>query len=277
MSTPYYYLMGQIYLAVYTWEHNSEAREGLTRALQVAGLSKDTMESGGKLVARGEKLVERKLEETVEDRISEHGLHSSIEELEMWMQTVRFRLRKNEIDQKIIDLTMAAELHADDHALTAVAQTFRILGVLRTNKAIHEKLGVQRNTHDLIVRGHTLLKKVISYTTARLAPPSNDDSARIFSELDGQRDEMARWVEENLDTAARQIADRPMVLGLIGYLPEGVGLPVGGTSFAVPLHRFAKSSPPDPADARTTSGWSVGRQGRNRENLGKGFIDPKFD
>jgi hypothetical protein len=126
----------------------------------------------------------------------------------------------------------------------------------------------------LIVRGNTLLRKVLSYTATRLAPTS---SAKIFSELAGQQDEMLRWIEEKLAPAARAIKDRPDALGLIGYLPDGVGLPLGGTSFAVPLHQFAKTDAPDPADARTTSGWSIGRQGGNSENLGKGFIDPTFE
>src|SRR5690554_2538486 len=136
---PYYLVMGHIYLAVYTWDHHSEAREALTKGLQKAGLPKDALESGRKLVAKAEQLVERKLEEAGEDRIIEHGLHSAIEELEMWMQTVRFRLRKAGVDDKVIEQTMAEDIHAHEHALGAVARTLRILGQLRASEAIHQK------------------------------------------------------------------------------------------------------------------------------------------
>jgi len=61
-------------------------------------------------------------------------------------------------------------------------------------------------------------------------------------------------------------------------VPAGVGLPLGGASFAVPLHQRAQQNPPGPEACSTApcASWSVGRQGRNRENLGQGFIEPTF-
>jgi hypothetical protein len=273
MSMPYYYVMGQIHLAVHTSDHHADVREALGKTR----LSKDALEAGRKLVEAGEKLVERKLEEAGEDRIVEHGIHGAIEELEMWMQTVRYRLRKAELDGATIARTMGEDIHPHDHALGAVARTFRILGELRANGAIHDKIGTGRSTHDLIVRGHTLLRKMLNYTETRLAPTSATASMKVFSELAGHGDAMARWVDDKLAPSAQTLAKNPAAVALLGYVPEGVGLPVGGTSFAVPLHQYARSTPPDPADVRATSGWSIGRQGRNRENLGKGFIDPTFE
>jgi hypothetical protein len=49
-----------------------------------------------------------------------------------------------------------------------------------------------------------------------------------------------------------------------------MGTPLGGAGKNITLHENAQRAAPNPSDAKTTSGWSVGRQG-NRENIGQGW------
>lgn len=272
MTMPYYRLMGQIFVAVETWDSIPDVREAMSKV----GLTKDEVDEGRSLVEKGEKLVEKRREDAGGERIAYHGVHQAAGEVDMWLQTVKFQLRDRVDDQEVLDRAVGHGLHAHDHTVTVVASVFRTLGVLRTDPRVEAAYDRRQSLHDLIVRGQTLLAKLFDCTVSLVGEISTSRRSDVFSELRQHQQLMHQWVVELARTAA-QLEDQPEILGLAGYLPEGVGLPAGGTSFAVPLHKRAQHDEVPAADeAGSTSGWSAGRQGRNRENLGDGFVEPNF-
>ncbi len=271
MTVPFFRLLGQIFLATETWESTPDAKEALSKA----GLNKDRIQAGKDLLARGQELAHRRIYDGVEDRIAGHATHTAAAELQMWQQTVRSALRHRGVSADVIETAVDGHLHAEDHTVTAIGSALRTLGVLRTNDEILEAFSRPRSLHDLVVRGNTLSAKVLDCSTIQLAPRGDDDNP-VYGKLEAHGAEMFGWVQE-LGRAAEQASDKPAVLGLVGYLPDGVGRPGGGTSFAVPLHQRAQADAPEPGSTNGCAGWSVGRQGRNRENLGKGFVEPTFE
>ena len=274
MTTPLFRLMGQIFVAVEAWDSLPDVRETMSK---VGGLTKDQVEKGRELVKSGEALAERSVAEGGEDRIAGHNLHVAVGEVEMWLQTVKAALRARVKDEQVIKRALDHGLHAQDHTVTAMASALRTLGVLRTDQAIGEAYQERpRSLHDLVVRGQTLLSKAADCGDILLATRTKVKADPIGAELLALGLQMEKWVAD-LDRAAQKASGSPELLGLMGYLPEGVGRPGGGTSFAVPLHQRAQREAPDPAQQGSSSGWSIGRQGRNRENLGKGFLTPNFE
>ncbi len=272
MTMPYYRLMGQIFVAVETWDSVPDVREAFSKV----GLTNDVVEQGRGLVEAGEKLVEKRRQQAGGDRIAVHGVHTAADEVGMWVQSVKVSLRDRVDDPEVIELAVDHGLHAHDHTVTVIAGAFRTLGVLRTDPRVEEAYRRPRSLHDLIVRGATLLDKLFDSTVTLVGEISTSRRSDVFSELRDHQQKMNEWVVK-LARTAEELRDEPKVLGLAGYLPEGVGLPAGGTSFAVPLHKRAQHDEVPLADeAGSTSGWSAGRQGRNRENMGDGFVEPSF-
>ena len=272
MTMPYYRLMGQIFVAIETWDSLPDVRESMSKV----GLTNDEVEAGRALVKEGEKLVEQRREEAGGDRIAFHGVHQSAAEVEMWLQTVKASLGAKVGDDDVLQRAIDHGLHSKDHTVTAVASTLRTLGVLRTDERIEEGYKRRQSLHDLIVRGQTLLAKLMAATEVLVGDNASSRPSDVFDKIEQHRQKMAEWVVE-LAVTAEKAKEQPQILGLLGYLPDGVGLPAGGTSFAVPLHKRAQRSAPDPTETGSTSGWSAGRQGRNNENMGKGWVEPKFD
>lgn len=272
MTLPFYRLMGQIFVAVQTWDSLPDVRESMSKV----GLTKDEIDAGRKLVDQGEQLVVRRREEAGGERIALHNAHQAANEVEMWLQTARFAIQKRVDDEEVLERAFDHGLHSEDHTVTVIAGALRTLGVMRTDSRIEEAYDRRRSLHDLLVRGHTLLAKLIECTQVVVADAATARPSEVFGELRAHQEQMNQWMVE-LATSAQRIEDQPEILGLVGYVPDGVGLPSGGTSFAVPLHKRAQREAPDPAKAGSTSGWSIGRQGRNRENMGKGFVEPSFE
>ncbi len=273
MLLSYYHLLGHVFVAVHACHSQADAREMLGKV----GFGKDLVERGRKLVEEGESLVTRRLDEEGEDRTIEHGLHVAVAELEMWLRSAEYLVKRKLDNAQLLELVFGHDLHAEDHTLTALARGIRALSLIRTRPDIQETLGSVRAGHDLVVTGWALLNKVLKYTKMRLAPgPLSDENGAVFAALAQHEAAMRAWVLE-LKAATEKMTDKPKMLGYIGFLPAGVGLPMGGAAYDVVLHQQARRAAPNPADAQPTSGWSVGRQGRNRENLGKGFIEPTFD
>lgn len=272
MTMPYYRLMGQIFVASKTWHSIPDVRETMSKV----GLTKDKVDRGLELVDTGEQLVARRRDEAGGDRIAFHSVHQAANEVEMWLQTAKFNLRDRIDDEAVMERAVNHGLHSHDHTVTVIAGTLRTLGVLRTEPAIEEAFSRTQSLHDLIVRGQTLVAKLLDCTEVFVADAATARPSEVFSQLRDHQRTMDDWVVD-FARACENVKDQPRILGLTGYLPEGVGLPAGGTSFAVPLHKRAKREAPDPDEAGSTSGWSVGRQGRNRENLGAGFVEPTFE
>lgn len=274
MPLPYYDLLGHAAAAAHGFENSTE----LSQAMRQAGLSGEAIAAAAKLTHDGESLVERKLEELGENRIYEHNVHVATTELEMWQQTTRFLLRTKLAEPSLVALAMAEDLHTHEHAVTAIARSHRLLSVIRTDERVHGPLGDYRKVRDLLNRGWALTQRLYRSTEIRLADGLKaNPSAPIFDELLVHRARMTRWLID-VDRASRAVPEKDArVLGLLGYAPEGVGIPVGGNSYAVVLHERGQTDAPDPAMRHECTGWSIGRQGRNNENLGGGFIVPTFE
>jgi len=124
----------------------------------------------------------------------------------------------------------------------------------------------------MVNRGHALTGKLFRASDIRLAPEGDEATMSIFAELNRTHAELEAWVNRAA-VAAKTAADKDSrLVGRFGIVPQGVGIPCGGHSFAVVLHERGQTDAPDPRNVTDCPGWSVGRQGRNRENLGKGWI-----
>jgi hypothetical protein len=265
MPLAYYELLGHVYVA---------SHEEAAGALRKIGFTGDRIDAGQELAARVEEDIDHAIKEALEDRILEHSVHSSANEVEMWLQTVRFRLRKSELSEDMVERAVGAHLHPEDHTLAIVAQALRLIAMARTHEEIQEALGGARKTADVIQRGSTLLEKLYKISNILLDPTRTltPDDAPPFQKLDDDRGEMEEWLGALTDQVEDADEKYERDLGLVGFVPEDVGLPLGGTAYSVVLHERATSEAPDPERITTTSGWSAGRQGRNRENLGKGWV-----
>lgn len=272
MSAPYFYqLIGHVFAASHTADHHDD----VASALKSAGFGPDKVKQGLSLTKRGEELLDRKLMESPDNKTLEHNMHAAVGEVEMWLQTVKLKMRKAGFDDERINLAVGKDLHAHDHTVSVVGQALRSVAVLRTlHKEEIEKLGDESAVRDLLKRGNTLVKKLYKVADDFVAPSSMMSSdAPIFKDIDDLMREMSALILD-LDKAGESMFGDSQKMGLTGYLPYGMGLPSGGNAFNVVLHERAILDAPNPDDAKPTSGWSVGRQG-NRENLGGGWTQDK--
>lgn len=275
MPTPYFQLLGHLALADHTRRHNPEVES----ALADHGFGDDKWQTAERLVEQGESLIDRRAEEGPEERNTEHEVHSSGTEVEMWMQNASFRLKKAVDDQEILDKTRGADIHSDDHNVEVVQRTLRMIGMIRTSPVLHEQFGTDRSVKDLLIRGNTLLSKMLDAGDKWLAPShAGNPDAEVFRELEKAHRSMKQWLQ-SLDDAARLLDEQPAILGELGYVPEGVGLPLGGTGYSITLHERSHREPPDPnEEPKSAPSWTVGRQqGQNNENMGEGWVEPSFD
>lgn len=275
MPAPYFQLLGHVFLASTACEKHSTTADALSKA----GFGKAELQKGTELAEEGQELIDRKLEEGGDDRIIGHAVHSAADEVEMWHQTTSFLLKKAVDDESLLEKTLGGHIHAEDHTVTVVAKSLRTIAMIRTEPKLHEALGTGQKTRDLIIRGSTLLTKLYRNGDLLMQPGSSGDTdAAVFDDIRRHVKEMSDWIAELGRATDKMGVDQASLLGEIGYVPEGVGIPLGGTAYGVPLHEKAqRSTPPDPDDTSPAPGWSAGRQGQNRENLGKGWVQPKFE
>lgn len=254
MSVPYYHLVGHLVAA-------SHAPSASAAVLKRAGFDDAASKKAAKLAHDAESLVASYLDEHGVDRILEHEIHVGAGEIEMWMQTVDFLLSSSLNDDELA-VALGKDLHGDTHLTTVIAQALRLIAMLRTDQACIDAVGGERKVRDIATRGWALLKRLYRSTKTRLEGAGAD--------VGNQRDAMEAAMA-SLDAAASKVGASDLHhLGRIGYVPDGVGIPVGGTAYGVVLHERGQGAVPNPADKKPCSGWSIGRQG-NRENLGKGW------
>lgn len=273
MRSAYYQLLGHIVLAVESCEQNAS----LEAALQKAGFGADALAEGKKLADRGQALIKRKAEEAFEDRYYEHNLHYSAAEVDMWQRTVKFLLKQHVEDEALLALALGESIHAVDHTTAVAARGIRTLGMLRTEPRLYEPLTNHDERHDLINRGRAMLGKIYRNGEVTINPGSAGHAAdQVFADIAQQRKDMVQWLQK-LGVASAKMTATPALLGELGYVPDGVGLAMGGNAFHVPLHeRAQRAELPSTENLRPDPGWSIGRQGQNRENWGPGFIEPRF-
>lgn len=224
---------------------------------------------GKALVDVGEQIIEDRITGYVDDRNLEHAVHVSTHELEMWLQTVKFRLKKGGLKPGLIDDALGKKIHTHNHTVSALAQAHRFIGMARTNSKIAEAIGSPQSVHDLMLRGLTLTKKLYKVADYLSRPTSIVPKSRpIHARIQTSMREMNAWLAQ-LNVALIKL-NKPPLAGLLGWVPDGMGTPLGGAGRNITLHENAQRAAPDPSEAKTTSGWSVGRQG-NRENVGQGW------
>ncbi len=268
MAESYLQLLGHVVSAV----HGIKESGDLAAALTKGGFAKDRATAGDKLAHDAEALIRQKIDTIGEDRTREHAIHAATQEVEMWMQTVAFKVKKAVEEESAVDLVLAKSLHAHDHAVTVVAKALRMMSMLRCDDRVHARLGGAAPTRETLNRGHALTKKLYRASDIRLAPEGDEAELPIFAELAATHAKLHQWLVD-LEPAARAAAAKDVrLVGRLGLVPDGVGIPVGGTSFAVVLHERGQTDAPDPNGASDCTGWSAGRQGRNSENLGKGWV-----
>jgi hypothetical protein len=269
MAASFHHLLGHVVAAAAGFHDSAE----LGQLLAKAGFSKEQMGVAHDLAHAGEALWAKYLG-AEENRIADHNVHVAISELEMWAQTVKAVLR-TKLAADVIAVAMGANIHASDHTTTAIAQAFRLLAMMRTDEKVQACFKSERSRHDYTQRGWALLKRLFRNCETRMDADGKAGQA-IVGELNAYEAKLAKWVDA-LDMAAAKLGNHAHLLGLLGYVPNGIGLPIGGTAFGVVLHEKGQGKVPDPNGAVPTSGWAIGRQGRNSENLGKGWVEPTFE
>ena len=166
MPTPYFQLLGHIDLAVHTCQHSSE----VVSALSAEGFGKDKLKRGAALAGEGAVLPDRRIEEVGDERITGHEVHSAATEVEMWMQTAEFRLKKAVDDEEVLAKARGGDIHHDEHAIEVIAKALRMIGMIRTHPVLHEKFGTGRSVRDLLIRGNTLLSKLFDVGDKLMSP-----------------------------------------------------------------------------------------------------------
>lgn len=266
----YFQLLGHVALAACT----ADTFEDVTLALKKAGFGPKEISRGLEMLERGEKILASRILDYVDDRNLEHAVHIATNEVEMWLQTVSVRLRKGGLDPDALEDAVGSDIHTHNHTVSAIGQALRTLGVLRTDEEVQSALGESR-LHDTMLRGHTLLKKLYKVADDLSAPSSICPKGEpIHQQIDVLMGEMLTWLT-NLERTLTSVKDAELI-GLVGLLPDGVGLPLGGAGGKITLHANAQQDAPNPSEATLTSGWSVGRQG-NRENDGQGWVEASYE
>lgn len=266
MQTSYHQLLAHIAAATFALKESGD----LAALLAKGGFSKERHAEGEKLVKRGEHLIEDKVNAVGEDRIREHSLHAAVAEVEMWLQVVGFSVSSAEGGDALADLLRPHDLHTHDHTTTALAHALRAVSLIRCDDRFSAALGGEKRSRDHLGRGLSLLKKAFKAAEIRLAPEGNEaEDFEVFGELGEVEAQMRSWMKA-LDGACASAAEKPRALGRLGHAPQDVGIPLGGAGYNIVLHEVGQGAVPDPTHVVPCSGWSIGRQGRNSENLGRG-------
>lgn len=268
MAAYFYQLIGHVYTAAHTAQHDSD----VLATLKGAGFGSERVKEGLALSKKAEELLGRKTLESPDNKTLEHNIHGAVGDLEMWVQSVKLKLRKKGFDDALIHDAVDHHLHSSHHTLSAVSQALRAIGVLRTlDSDQRAQLGSDRAVHDMICRGNTLSKKLYKVADDFVSPGSmvaKDDP--LIAELDALMAKCSLWLSA-LGAANEKLITQAAHVGKTGYVPDGIGAPVGGAAFGVVLHQSAEQAAPNPQEATLNAGWSVGRQGNN-ENHGKGWV-----
>ena len=265
MTMAFYHLLGHVYVATHPSSED---------ALRKLGMPQNDMDAGRALVHETEAHLHHLLREVVEERILEHSIHIAAEEVAMWVQTGAARLRRAALEPGLVREAVGKALHPHNHTLAVVAQALRLIATVRARQDVQQALGGEAPAHDFVTRGYTLLAKLFRASDTLLDPHRTraHADAPVFEALHDQHTALSAWFGRLMDVGAQGGAAKLEQMGTAGFVPNGLGLPMGGAALDVVLHERATSAPPDPHDVTATSGWSLGRQGRNKENLGEGWM-----
>jgi hypothetical protein len=201
-------------------------------------------------------------------RIHEHASHVASCEVDMWIQTVAMSLGALQ-DDALRAQALGKGIHTHNHTLSVVMQAQRTIAMLQVHPDVQEAASESGQIKDILNRGWALLGKLGVCTDALIKAASMDspDWEASRARLNGLVQRLNKSTE---------MTESPALLAYLGWVPDGIGVSVGGSSYAVTLHERSQRDAPAHGTEQPCPGWSVGRQGQNRENLGKGFIAPTF-
>src|SRR5690606_5738615 len=120
-----------------------------------------------------------------------------------------------------------------------------LLSSVRTRSDVADASRAQRpRLRDDLQRGWVLLIKSIKalnkFHTLKRGERRHGVAA---GDLEVIRSHLDDWILEFGQAATTAFSDRPDVLGMLGTVPEGLGIPLGGTAFDVVLHERATAEP----------------------------------
>jgi hypothetical protein len=260
-------LLTQAVLLSQTAAHHNDIK-GL---LGGAGYTDSAHQAGLQLIARAHQGLQRIYAQLQSDKASVHLIHSSATELEMWLQTARQRALKGGGSQEQVALAVGSHLHGPDHTLTVMAQALRFLSLVRADEVLRQSLGSPRSVQDLLQRGHVLLCKLQRCAQDAAMPEGTDAREQVCS----LALELKTWVDGAHQAAERGLSGQPRLMGMVGYTPASIAIPLGGAAGRVTLHQQTSGQAPVGGPSQAAPGWSAGRQGRNAQNQGQGYHPPR--
>jgi len=262
MKDSLYLSLAEVVLFLQTVDHRSDIRA----VLDSAGYSAAVHAEGVALLDRGREVIVEVVEEIQTDTTVMHLVHAAATELEQWVEIARFASRSLHEPER--GLLAGRDIHHEDHTLSVIAHALRFLAIARNSEELRGDLGDARALADLLQRGNTLLVKALRLARGSLSPKLRMDEARALA--DPVNRQTTEWLERVGAIGQRALGNSPVQLGALGLLAAGAA-PLGGVAGNVTRHENAQRHAPVDGPSPADPGWSVGRQGRNRLNVGRGF------
>lgn len=260
-------LLTEAVLLTQTAAHHNDIK-GL---LGGAGYTESVHQAGLQLIKRAHGELQRIYAQVQSDKASVHLIHSAATELEMWLQTARQRGLKAMLSQEQVEIAVGSHLHGPDHTLTVMAQALRFLSLVRTDEELREALGSHRSVGDLLQRGHVLLCTLWRCALDAALP----EGTGAHQQIQSLSHELQTWVDGAHQAAERGLSGKARLMGMVGYTPEAIAIPLGGAAGRVTLHQRTRGQAPKGGPSAAAPGWSAGRQGRNAQNQGQGYHPPR--
>ncbi|MEL6180005.1 MAG: hypothetical protein AAFS10_13685 [Myxococcota bacterium] len=267
MKATTHHLLAEVALIVETLNHHEEIRAALKRG----GYSDDQHHTAESLVEETLGHIATITGELQHNKTVIHLTHTAATELELWLQTAKFRAGKV-LEGDALDHAMGAEIHLDNHTVAILAQAARFIGQVREDQALRDKLGSARSVADLLQRGNALRGKLLRLAEGTIQPERDEDLTQAEGWLVPAQQNLVQWLSAFRTTAHSALESEPVWLGMLGQASEQAA-PLGGTASSVTLHEKAqRPNAPGASKAPRAPGWSLGRDGgRNKLNVGKGF------
>lgn len=264
MAATIFAVLSDAVLFIETVEHLADVRAGLTSAQY-----NDAQHQKGKGAVKVAMEAIHRASELQNDASAIHLVHTAATELEMWLQANRARLRRATGSDATSETATGVDIHFHDHPVSVMASAARLIAVLRNDAELRAQVGSQRTVEDVLQRGYALQQKLFRVAEDQVRPEQTDVESSLASAADG----VEAWLGAARQVAMRAHGESPHRLGLLGVLTDDA-LALGGAAGRVTRHQRAQRTAPTGGPARNAPGWTLGRQGRNAENRGKGYDRP---
>lgn len=257
MRMPFPHCLGHLVLIT----HSAHTNDVSLQLFERLGFHHDDLHLADQLLSEAVSSMQLVAASAPDPRIIDHEIHLAVGQVDQWLQALRITLSPF-YDTHQLDNLLGSSIHGPTHPLTVIAQAIHLLNLVRTSPGLINQLGGTRTTEDHINRGWAMLNRIYSAMRFQLSSPSVQEAYT----------QVLQWLTRlNLAVDQADLSKEDLTrLVFFGFIPDGHGLPIGGTGLNIVLHQNAQGSIPDPNNTGSTSGWSIGRHG-NRENLGKGW------